>query len=199
MFGTYLVFINKEYYMEHVNIIIGRFQPITNGHVRCAEYALSKTGCKSVLLMIDTQSGKVDERHPFPSSMLLPIYKDLFKRSSLILDILLVKNADIVKAAEICKQHGYIIQSWSCGTDRFDSYSKMAAKYSDQAGLPADFKVIEIKRTDEDESATALRTALLNDDKETFFKMFPSIDISTRIRHNIYEELRNQILAVHNK
>jgi len=186
-------------HMKQVNIIIGRFQPITTGHVKCAQRAIEKTKCPTVLLMIDTPTNKVDERHPFPSGMLLPMYKDLFKKNPLITDIFLVKNADIVKASEICAEHGYEIRSWSCGTDRIDSYTKMSAKYAEQANLPANFEMIEIKRGDEDESATKLRQALIADDKQTFFASFPTINLSTRLQHNIYDELRTQILSVVNK
>lgn len=183
--------------MKQVNIIIGRFQPITNGHVKCAVQAYEKKGLPTVLCMIDTPEAKVDSRHPFPSTMLLPLYKDLFsKQDNHIIDIVLVKNADIVKAAEILRDKGYEIGSWSCGTDRADSYSKMAEKYADKARLPAGFEVIEIKRGDDDESATKLRQALRDDDKTTFFRMFPDVHLSTRLKRNIYTELRNQLLSV---
>ena len=184
--------------MTQVNIIIGRFQPITNGHVKCAVQAYEKRGLPTVLCMIDTPDAKVDARHPFPSSMLLPLYKDMFdgQEKSHIVDVVLVKNADIVKAAEILRDKGYEIGSWSCGTDRVDSYSKMAEKYADKAGLPADFEVIEIKRGDDDESATKLRQALRDDDKTTFFRMFPDIHLSTRLKRNVYTELRDQLLSI---
>ena len=199
----------KEYNMNmertntlKINIIIGRFQPITTGHIKCATTAYEKTGCPTVLCMIETPEAKVDVRHPFPSSQLLPIYKELFsgpQDKSHIIDIILVKNADIVKIAEQCRDKGYEIRSWSCGTDRYDSYSKMAEKYAEKAGLPADFEVIEIKRGDEDESATKLRQALRDDDKSTFFRMFPAIHLSTRLKVNIYDELRTQLLKIDSK
>ena len=184
--------------MKQVNIIIGRFQPITNGHLKCAAQAFERHGCPTVLCMIDTPDSKVDARHPFPSSMLLPLYHDLFdgQEKSHIEDIILVKNADIVKAAEILRDKGYEIRSWSCGTDRVESYTKMAEKYAEKAGLPADFEVIEIKRGDDDESATKLRQALKDDDKTTFFRMFPDIHLSTRLKRNIYAELRDQLLSI---
>ena len=72
----------------------------------------------------------------------------------------------------------------------------MIEKYAEKAGLPTDFEVIEIKRGDEDESATKLRQALHDDDKSTFFGMFPSIHPSTRLKVNIYDELRTQLLKI---
>lgn len=187
--------------MKQVNIIIGRFQPITNGHLKCAMQAYKKHGCPTVLCMIDTPEAGVDARHPFPSTMLLPMYHNLFdgQEKSHIVDIVLIKNADIVKASEILRGKGYEIRSWSCGTDRVDSYTKMAKKYAEKAGLSPDFEVIEVKRGDDDESATKLRQALRDDDKTTFFRMFPEIHLSTSFKQNIYTELRNQLLSVDNK
>lgn len=186
---------------KQVNIIIGRFQPITKGHVKCAAYAYEKKGLPTVLCMIDTPEAKVDARHPFPSTILLPLYQDLFggSQNDHIIDVVLVKNADIVKAAEILRDKGYEIGSWSCGTDRVESYSKMAEKYADKAGLPDTFEVLEIKRGDDDESATKLRQALRDDDKKTFLKMFPDIHLSSRLKYNIYNTLRDQLLEVDNK
>lgn len=154
--------------MKQVNIIIGRFQPITMGHIKCAEQAKSKTRCKTVLCMIDTPDNKVDARHPFPSSALLPLYNDLFKGKGLIEDVVLVKNANIVAVGEELYKRGYEIRSWTCGTDRVSSYSRMASKYSEEAHLAANFELIEVKRTDDDVSATMARNALLNDDRTTF-------------------------------
>lgn len=185
--------------MEQVNIIIGRFQPITNGHVRCMEQATAKTGCPTIICMIETTDAKVDERHPFPSSMLVPMYKTLFKGNKNIKDIILVKNANIVAVGEELYKMGYEIRSWVCGTDRVQSYTKMAEKYAEQAHLPENFEVIEIKRGDEDESATKLRQALADDDKRAFFAMFPAIKLSSRLQVNFYEELRKQLLKIKNK
>lgn len=190
--------------MKEVNIIVGRFQPITTGHIKCAIEAFDRNGGhRTVLCMIDTPESKVDSRHPFPSSMLEPLYKSMFvksrDKSHCIEDVILVKNADIVKISEELRAKGYEPISWSCGTDRYDSYKSMVARYSEKANLSPEFQVIEIKRGDEDASATKLRQALLDDNQAEFFNIFPAIHLSTRLEHNIYKELREQIIKVHNK
>ena len=187
--------------MKQVNIIVGRFQPITIGHIKCAIEAFDKNeGHRTVLCMIDTPDNKVDARHPFSSSMLMPIYKSMFLKSRdtshCIEDIVLVKNADIVKISQTLAELDYEPISWSCGTDRYDSYVQMAERYKDKAGLPEDFKLIEIKRSDDDVSATKLRQALIDDNQDEFFKNFPAIHLNVRMEHNIYKSLREQILKV---
>ena len=64
---------------KRINILIGRFQPFTKGHMKCVEYVYRNFDLPTMIIMIDTPDNKVDEKHPFPSSMLLPMYNDLFK------------------------------------------------------------------------------------------------------------------------
>lgn len=182
--------------MKKVNIVIGRFQPFSKGHYKCIEAAWKKKGIPTVICMIDVPENKVDERHPFPTTMLVDLYKELFKRDPKIADVVMVKNADIVKIAEELKKKGYKIASWTCGTDRIDSYTRMSDKYKDQAGLVDDFEMIEVKRGDEDISATKVRQALLDDDRTTFLKMVPTVSLSFRLEHDLFAILREQILKV---
>lgn len=155
--------------MEDVNIIIGRFQPFTNGHLKCCKEALKKRGLRTVLLVIDTT--KQDERHPFLTTTVMPALKRL--PEEIIAGVVLVKNADIVKNAELCREAGFQPKTWTCGTDRYTEYKKMADKYGEKAGLPDDFEVIEVKRNDEDVSATQVRNAIKNGDQDRFEKLVP--------------------------
>lgn len=187
--------------MKKVNITIGRFQPFTNGHLKCAEQAYKELGVPTIVCMINVKDEKVDAKHPFPTSLILPLYNDAFKKNDIIEKFVLVSNADIVKIGEMLYQEGYEIVSWSCGTDRINEYSKMSEKYAERAHLSPDFKMIEIKRTDEDISATKVRQALLADDKKAFDKMTPFGTLKQHLKgkDSIYEILKNQINAVMSK
>ena len=57
--------------------------------------------------------------------------------------------------------------------------------YRDQLGVLPDFKGHEIKRGDEDISASKVRKALKIDDRKTFERMVP------KSLHGFYEELQN--------
>lgn len=184
--------------MKQVNIMIGRFQPITNGHMKCVDAAWSKFKIPTIIAMINTKDEKVDERHPFPSSLTLPLYEKVFAKNNRIEKIILVKNANIVEIGEILFNEGYEIKSWTCGTDRIDSYEKMANKYHDQAHLADDFEMLEIKRSDEDISATKARKALLDDDKKEFSALTPLMTISSRVGGDVYNKLREQLIYVMN-
>lgn len=171
----------KDYIRPKVNIMVGRFQPITTGHLKCVNEIQKKTGNPVILCMIETI--KTDERHPFPSKFLVPYYKQLP-----IENIVTVKNADIVKISE--QLEDYQISGWVAGTDRYDSYKKMATKYAREADLADDFSMIEIPRTDSDVSASKLRECIKNDDYEGFLKMSAIKD------KKYYEGLRKYIMEV---
>ena len=186
--------------MKEVNITIGRFQPFTKGHLACIESVYNELGLPTIICMIGVSDEKVDEKHPFPSSMLLPMYKDVFEKNKMVADIILVKNANIVEIGEELYKKGYQIKSWSCGTDRLASYEKMSSKYAEQAHLSPDFKMFEIKRSDEDISATKVRNALLKDDYKTFAAMTPLATLKSKlVGKDYYNELKEQINKVVNK
>ena len=180
--------------MKQVNIMIGRFQPFTNGHMKCIDQAWKELKIPTIIVMMNTKEEKVDEKHPFPSSMLLPIFDKVFDKNPRIEKVILARSANIVEIGEKLYEEGYEIRSWTCGTDRIESYKKMSDKYHDQAHLANDFEMIEIKRSDEDISATKARQALKDDDKKTFASLTPLIKIADR--GNVYNQLREQLLKV---
>ena len=158
--------------MEKVNIIIGRFQPFTLGHLKCAQEAQRKLGIKSVLLVINTV--KQDARHPFLTKQIEKILDKMCKEEPTLTGYVLVKNADIVKNVEILREAGYEPISWTCGTDRYTQYETMVKKYGKDIDLDDNFEVIEVKRGDEDISATAVRQALRNNDEDTYISLVPN-------------------------
>ena len=181
--------------MKRVNIVVGRFQPFTAGHYVCVETAKKLKGLQTVICMINTPESKVDKRHPFTTDLLLYLYNELFSNDPYIEKVVPVKNADIVAIGEELRRYGYEIAAWTCGTDRYDTYSAMASKYHDKAGLTDDFEVIEVKRTDEDISATKARSYLLADDKQAFFSMMPR---SVKPSNEFFYSLKEQIDKVYN-
>lgn len=179
--------------MEKINITIGRFQPFTTGHMKCIEGPYQDRGLRTVVCMINTKDNKVDSRHPFPSSKMLPLYKKAFKSNKMVADFVLVSSADPVKISQLLRPMGYEIVSWSCGTDRIDTYSDMASRYHEYKGeqiLADDFEMYEVKRGDEDVSATKVREALRNNDKKSYEKMTPK-DL-----WKDFNDLRTMVLAV---
>lgn len=171
-----------------VNLLIGRFQPFTFGHLKCCEWAMNEKGVPTLICIIDTKSA--DSRHPFLTDKLEPIFKDMSKSEKCVAGFIRVKSANIVDITAAAQEAGFEPISWTCGSDRIDSYKRMAERYKEDAGLPDDFEVLEIPRTDDDISATKVRQALKSNDDKTFKNMTP------KAWHKYYNMLRSEIMMV---
>lgn len=180
-----------------INIIVGRFQPFTDGHMKLIDAAWNQLHIDTIMCIINTPEEKVDKRHPFSTSALLPIYNELKGTYKHIKDIVTVTNADIVKIGKILNDK-YEIKSWTCGTDRVQTYTKMSNDYKEQAGLPDDFQIIEVKRSGEDVSATKVRQALIDGDVKTFNRLTPYNTLRSYLKepNKVYNILRKEILQV---
>lgn len=174
---------------EKVNVIVGRFQPFTRGHIKGAEEVWKRDQLRTVFLVIDTPQAKTDSRHPFPSEVII---KDNVEcGEEWMAGMYPIKNADIGKISGICREHGFEPVMWTCGTDRVRAYSyQVQEKYIKMYDLDPDFKVNEIKRGDEDVSATAVRQALKADDRKEYQKMMP------RWSWGRFDDYRNIVLSV---
>lgn len=167
--------------MTKVNIVLGRFQPFTNGHLKCCTNVFKQRGLKTVLCVIDTI--KPDEKHPFLTKMMWSALKSLVKEYEEIQDIVLVKNADIMRIGEAIASKGYSVATWSCGTDRINDYTKMCKKYAPEV------EVIEIKRDSSDVSGTQVRKLVKEDKKEQFEELTP------KPMHKLYDNFKSALEA----
>lgn len=165
--------------MKQVNIIIGRFQPITKGHMKCIEMMYNKLHIPTIIVMVESRH--IDQRHPFVTEELIPIYKKMFRSNPMILDVTTAKSANIVEIGDDLYNMGYQIRSLVCGTDRYPAYHKMTTKYHDDALLSDDFELFEVERTDDDISATKLRNAIQAGNFSEFKKLFPDCDTPMKI------------------
>lgn len=168
--------------------MVGRFQPLTQGHLRGPVEAYGKNGHKTILCMINTPKTKLDDRHPFDSDFLMKEYKKI--NSELIEDIILVKSANI---QEISKQlNKYEIIGWAAGTDRIDRYTDMINRWG-EGYVSKDFEMIELKRDDSDISATNMRIALREGNKKFWDKY------TINGLKDSFDIFREKILKINNK
>ena len=84
---------------------------------------------------------------------------------------------------------------WGFGTDRKKPYEYMINKpeYREQLGVNPDFSGFEIKRTDDNISASKVRQAIKNDDEGAFKKMTP------KSIHSFYKTLQNELQPIQEK
>lgn len=162
--------------MTKVNIVVGRFQPFTLGHQSIVEALFKENGLPTVVCCISNK--KYDSRHPFPDDLIKTELETCYKSQNFFQDVIFIKSANIVEIGEELKKRNYEAHLWGCGTDRKTSYEKMVSNPKYTVNFPEDFKVFVLSRDDSSEgidgiSATKVREAIKNNDKESFKKMMP--------------------------
>lgn len=141
--------------MKQVKVCLGRFQPMTLGHLKMATYTNLKgpkdiqgyrglvkqsellreqpnlddiSKQKTVIFAIYTSKDKVDQKHPFDVDLIkkeLDIVRNNYPE---IEDIMYVSSADICQWGEILKKAGYQASVWLTGSDEAKGYVEMAMK-----------------------------------------------------------------------
>ena len=176
--------------MKHVNVIVGRFQPFTDGHFKMIAEGFNYNGLPTVILQIPNK--KFDERHPFSDELIKEEIDLISKNNDYIAGHFYITNADIAKIANVCHENGFEPVLWICGTDRFEAYSKQADndKYKTDNNLLPEFKCLEVKRDEDDISASKVREAIKNNEFTSYIGMMPGICMShTGIWTKFKEEL----------
>ena len=161
---------------QKVNIVIGRFQPFTLGHKELVVELYKKNNLPVCILYIDNK--KFDTRHPFSNDLVERCIDASFtdkEKSKYLADVpyMKVRNANIVEIGQMLYDNNLEPVLLACGTDRYNSYKKMAdnPKYRDMGKLPDDFDVIVLGRDENAVSGTLVRKAIKDDDIENINKM----------------------------
>lgn len=153
-------------------MILGRFQPITDGHMKVVQSLYEKNQLPTVWCLVTNK--KIDNTHPFSDDLIKKeIDGFISSDSELYAGHIYVTNADIVKCAEKLHDAGFEPILWGCGSDRYPAYKKQADKYKEKAGLLDEFDCLEVKRNEEDISATKVRQAISDDDFARYSKLMP--------------------------
>ena len=143
-------------------LIIGRFQPLTLGHKKMIDTALEQ--CDNVYICIIKGKKSEKDKNPLPLELQEEMLKEVYK--SKIGKKLFIISAQTGNLITIINKTKDNINKVFAGTDRVQAYKK-------QLERSLDVNVVEIKRSDDDISATQVRNAIKNDDYETFKKLVP--------------------------
>jgi len=159
---------------ETHGIFSGRFQPVTKAHAQIVQTIGKENKSGTIYLVKGKKSSEDKERNPFDA--------DTQKK---MLELIAPKNVKI----EIISS-GFFVDKLNemtdtkfvayAGSDRIKAYEKFKS-YMDEGKT---LEVREIKRTDEDISATKVREALINNDIEAFKKL------TDKKMHKMFEELK---------
>jgi hypothetical protein len=170
-----------------VNIMVGRFQPFTLGHLKCLKGIKNSLGVPTLLCVIP---GNGNDRHPFMGSVQDEMYEKLKEANpDLIADVAYVKNAFIEAWVIAAKERGLEPVSWTCGNDRIEAYRNMVEKHGQKYGLSPEFQVCLVDRGDDNISATSVRESLLAGNKEKFMAEMPEC------LWDMYDEMRQVMVG----
>jgi nicotinic acid mononucleotide adenylyltransferase len=167
---------------KKVNIFVGRFQPFTLGHAKVFE-TLYKENKLPVVVLIVRSGKRPDERAPFDEDTQMMMFGAMQKEYKFLEGIFITSNAAIDSIFNQLRP-AYEPVLWGTGTDRYSSYSKQIKRYREELNALDELEAFEIKRGDEDISATKVRNALKIGDNDTFKKMVP------KSLHRYFKELK---------
>jgi cytidyltransferase-like protein len=161
---------------EKVNMFVGRFQPFTLGHAKVLETIHKQNGYPVVVFLVKAAKAQKDDavKRPFDTETQIQMFMQVQKQYPFLKEIFVIPSAGIdLMFNEMRPKYEPVL--WGTGTDRFKTYGYQVNndKYRDELGVLPEFGLYEIKRDDEDISATKVREALLANDKKTFDKMTP--------------------------
>jgi hypothetical protein len=174
-----------------VNIFVGRFQPFTLGHVKVFEEMYKENGLPTVVFLV--RAAKPDpEKRPFDEDIQQAMFAKLAKEYPRYLQACFVVPNGGIDTLFAAARPAYEPILWGYGSDRKKGYDSMIdnPKYREELDVEPNFKGYEIKRGDEDISASKVRQALIIDDKSTFDKMTP------KSIHDFYKALQDILIPI---
>ena len=170
---------------ELVNFFVGRFQPFTLGHVKVFEQLYKENGKPVVILIVKGKTTSKD-KNPFDEDIQQAMFAALQKEFKFLKASFIVANGAIDTVFKVLRP-SYEPLLWGYGTDRKNAYENMINKsaYREALNVHPNFSGFEIKRADEDISASAVREALRLDNYESYKKLVPNS------MYSFYDSLKN--------
>jgi len=194
----------KERGKQKVNMIVGRFQPFTLGHAKVFKQIHDQNGLPVVVFTV--RGKKIDlEKSPFSEETQQAMFAKMQKEYPFLEAMYIAPSAGIDTLYSMMRP-AYEPVLWGFGTDRKKAYEYMINKpeYREQLDVDPDFKGYEIKRGDEDISASKVRQAIKLDDEKTFKRMTPKSihdmygvlqDVLDPVLESLIEESSNPVMS----
>jgi hypothetical protein len=158
--------------LKEVNLLVGRFQPFHNGHLKMSKTMKEKNGLPCIIAVIHPGHNK-SGKSPFPQNLVSKYMESISKENPELIEGYFMSPRGLLgvlygKAKEL----GFQVKFIAAGDDRIEDFKKQA-DYLKKAGgdFPEDIKVIETPRT---LSGTEVRKAIEEEDFLAFKKMVPS-------------------------
>ena len=175
---------NKEGFIKNnnekaktVGIFSGRFQPVTLAHAKIIEMMSKENDSGIVFIVKGKMTSEDKKRNPFNVEIQKKMLELVAPKN---IEIKIIPTGFFVDELNKLKNTKFVAYA---GSDRIKAYTSFQ-KYMENGNT---LEIKEIKRTDEDISATKVRTTLKNNDEEEFKKL-----TSPKI-HKMFKELKKFI------
>jgi cytidyltransferase-like protein len=180
----------KDQGAQPVNIFVGRFQPFTLGHVKVLETLNKANGFPVIVFLVKSKTVKKEDaaKRPYDTETQIAMFNKVQKEYPFLKEVIVVPSAAIDTMFNQLRPN-YEPVLWGTGTDRMKAYGYMVDndKYREELNVRADFGLHEIKRGDDDISATQVRNSMLDDEYNLFKKLVP------KSLHGMYDELKQKL------
>lgn len=175
----------EEKNLKDVNLLIGRFQPFHNGHLKMAKFLKEKNDLPSVAVVVypgHNKSGK----SPFREKTIQKYMDGIVRDEKDVVDYIIVQRGLIGSAIVKLLEKGYKPQLIGAGEDRINDYTKQIeyVKKSDIGDQMQDLKLVETPRVT---SATKVREEIKDGDYSRFKRLVP------RAVENVYDLLKAEM------
>jgi cytidyltransferase-like protein len=173
--------------LKDVNLLVGRFQPFHNGHLKMAKFLKEKNNLPSVAVVVypgHNKSGK----SPFNEDTIKKYMDGVVRDEKEVIDYIIVQRGLIGSAIVKLLEKGYKPQLIGAGEDRVNDYTKQLEyiKKSDIGDQMQDLKLVQTPRTT---SATKVREEIKNEDYAGFKRLVP------KAVENVYDLLKAEMKA----
>lgn len=166
---------------KKVNVVVGRFQPLTIGHLQMAKDLTAENGLPVVYIYIRSKSG---QNSHFSDNLTEEMFKRVINKYSYIIDSFSMDRAFIPVTILELQRRGYEPILIGAGPDRFDEYNKMVARMT-KIETDEEFKIYHL--TKRITSATEVRNAIKEENESKFKKLTPSCI------HSLYDKLKEEL------
>ena len=157
--------------LEPVNLLVGRFQPFHNGHMKMVDQLYKENDLSSIIAVVHpghNNSGKSPYDEKLISRYMEGIVRD---NPGKISGYFVVNRGLLGPIYGKAKEYGFLPKAIAAGDDRIEDYNKQA-EYLKKAGgdFPEDIKIIQTKRSS---SGSEVRKKIESEDYTGFKKLVP--------------------------
>lgn len=165
-------------------VIVGRFQPFTQGHVKLIKMIKQNKVFIPVIAIVKRTRSNLCGRNPFLSDYM----KDFIYRVTDNVPVIEVHNANIIEIAHELHRNETHLGQIVCGDDRVQSYTKMIQNYGHKSPhIDNECSVYYMKR--DDISGTFVRQMIRDNQAIAFRGLMPK-----RATPDDFDEMRKIIL-----